>query len=154
MNQKLISLLLVPVLLISMCLSVMGAETAEVTETADSVVYGEPWLTSIVDGMVTEDLEKPDLKDDFFLNSNYEWLRDTEMLAGHMATGGGADVQDLLAERIAGLFTDESITGGGDGTGVLCDVSGLGEPRRREGMLSGTSQADSGYLQFVSASPI
>ena len=73
--------------------------------------YGEPWLTSIVDGMVTADLPKPDIRDDFFLNVNYEWLRDTAMTAGHAVTGGHEDINDLVNGQIDSLFTDESITG-------------------------------------------
>ena len=111
MNRNLISVLLVPVLLISPGLPAMGAETAEVTETADSIVYGEPWLTSIVDGMVTTDLEKPDLKDDFYLNNNYDWLRDTALKPNHSRAGGIFDLEDLTDERTASLLTDESIPG-------------------------------------------
>lgn len=73
--------------------------------------YGEPWLTSIVDGMVTADLEKPDLKDDFYLNNNYDWLRDTRLKPDHAKAGTFDDLSDLVDERLNALFTDESITG-------------------------------------------
>ncbi len=80
-------------------------------ETAEP--YGEPWLTSIVDGMVTPDLEKPDLRDDYFLNINYEWLRDTVLKPGHYQAGTVSDIEDLVDERVVSLFTDESIPGRG-----------------------------------------
>ena len=102
MKKRIISLLLAATLLLSLCLPAM-AETVE--------AYGEPWLTSIVDGMVTAELPKPELKDDFFLNVSYEWLRDTPMLAGHTMTGGVGDTDDIVNEQINSLFTDESITG-------------------------------------------
>ena len=79
MMQRIIALLLSVALLLSLSLPAV----AEVVEP-----YGEPWLTSIVDGMVTANLPKPDIRDDFFLNVNYEWLRDTAMPAGHAVTGG------------------------------------------------------------------
>ena len=102
MKKRIISLLLAAVLLLSLCVPA-AADTAE--------PYGAPWLTSIVDGMVTADLPKPELRDDFFLNVNYEWLRDTPMLAGHKMTGGAGDIDDIVNEQINSLFTDGSITG-------------------------------------------
>ena len=75
MMQRIIALLLSVALLLSLSLPAV----AEVVE---------PWLTRIVDGMVTANLPKPDIRDDFFLNVNYERLRDTAMPAGHAVTGG------------------------------------------------------------------
>ena len=90
-------------LLLSMALPAMAAERAE--------PYGQPWLTSILNGMVTEGLPKPDLRDDFFLNINYKWLRDTELPPDKDRIGGLSDVQSLVSEQTASLFTDESIPG-------------------------------------------
>ena len=102
MKQRMISLLLAAVLLLLLCLPAV-ADTVE--------PYGEPWLTSIVDGMVTADLPKPELRDDFFLNVSYEWLRDTAMPAGSTMAGGVGDIFGIVNEQINSLFTDESITG-------------------------------------------
>ncbi|MBR4474242.1 MAG: M13 family metallopeptidase [Oscillospiraceae bacterium] len=103
MKKKGISLLLAAVLLLTPGLPATAAETVE--------PYGEPWLTSIVDGMVTAELPKPDLKDDFFLYNNYEWLCDTALKPSHFMGGGVFDLEDLVDEQIATLFTDESLTG-------------------------------------------
>ena len=64
MTQRIITLLLTVALLLLLSLPAMAAEVVE--------PYGEPWLTSIVDGMVTANLPMPDIRDDFFLNVNYE----------------------------------------------------------------------------------
>ena len=103
MKKKLISLLTAAALLLSPVLPAVAAEAVE--------PYGQPYVTSIVDGMVTADLPKPDLRDDFFLNVNYEWLRDTALPPDKARIGGLSDTEDLVNERMNALFTDESITG-------------------------------------------
>ena len=100
--RKYLGIIIIVVLLLSLC-PPAAADTVE--------PYGEPWLTSIVDGMVTADLPKPELRDDFFLNVSYEWLRDTAMPAGSTMAGGVGDIFGIVNEQINSLFMDESITG-------------------------------------------
>ena len=103
-----ISLTLAPALLLNLTACGTSSPTGEKpgadgAETADSSAaavpaeqamkpYGEPWLTSVADGMITSDLAKPDLKDDYYLNINYEWLRDTIL---HPGRGRFADRSGL-----------------------------------------------------------
>ena len=48
--------------------------------------YGTPWLNSVTYGMVRDDTEH-NLKDDFYLDVNYDWLKNTELSEGKKRTG-------------------------------------------------------------------
>lgn len=70
----------------------------------------EPWINSIIRGMVTDDVN-PDLKDDFYISVNHDWLRDAEFKPGYVDVSPYDEAEDLVRERCIDILTDESLTG-------------------------------------------
>ena len=96
-------------------------ETKETTQPADDVkVKAEakagsdgkmtPWLNANVAGTVTEDTTA-ELKDDFNLAVNYDYLKDTEIGEGRSGENSFEELQDMVNKRLIKMMTDETIEG-------------------------------------------
>ena len=68
--------------------------------------YGTPWLNSVTYGMVRDDTEH-NLKDDFYLDVNYDWLKNTELSEGKKRTGVYESRTDDVKTEILSLFTEK-----------------------------------------------
>ncbi len=66
---------------------------------------GSPWLCSFLDSNITDDTQKPDLKDDFFLSCNLEYLQGIQYPEGYSIYGTTEAVAIQTLEDIADLFT-------------------------------------------------
>lgn len=93
--------------------STQAAEAVQV-ESADAVENAEkkmtPWINSNVAGTVTEDT-KAELKDDFSLAVNFDYLKDTQIGEGKMCEDSFSEVADITKERLLKMFSDDSIEG-------------------------------------------
>lgn len=96
-------------------------ETKETTQPADDVkVKAEakagsdgkmtPWLNANVAGTVTEDTTA-ELKDDFNLAVNYDYLKDTKIGEGRSGENSFEELQDMVNKRLIKMMTDETIEG-------------------------------------------
>lgn len=83
------------------CSSGQGADT----ESKKDYTTGTPWLTSVIEGNVTEDTPT-NLKDDFYLAINKEDLLDLEIPAGHSSAGFLAQGQQKAEADITAMFTE------------------------------------------------
>ena len=66
---------------------------------------GSPWLCSLLDSNITDNTQKPDLKDDFFLACNLEYLQSIQYPEGYSAYGTMEAATIQTREDIADLFT-------------------------------------------------
>ena len=91
-------------------------ETTDDTEADPGSVNGfpmdptvmKPWLNSTVKGMVTDDVNA-DAKDDFYLNVNHDWLRDTEFKHGMPFEMEMFQALDIVKERCMSILADKSL---------------------------------------------
>ena len=70
----------------------------------------KPWINSCITGMVTDDVNA-DLKDDFYLNVNHDWLRDTKLRPGYSNEAIIFEAADTVKERCLEMLKDKSLTG-------------------------------------------
>jgi len=68
------------------------------------------WLNADVQGNVTEETPA-ELKDDFGLFVNKDWILQAQIPAGESKTGSMEDVQRTLMDRQIALMKDDSLTG-------------------------------------------
>ena len=88
--------------------SVTEAVSEGVSEAAEEVPAQYPWNNPNIVGEVTEDTTA-DLKDDFYLAVNQEWLATTELKPGYVNAGSFNDRQDEVDEQIMSMLTDKSL---------------------------------------------
>ena len=69
-----------------------------------------PWINSTILGMVTEDVNA-DLKDDFYLNVNHDWLMNAKLRPGYPTEMPLLDAADIVKDRCLDMLTDTSLTG-------------------------------------------
>ncbi|MCR5603510.1 MAG: M13 family metallopeptidase [Lachnospiraceae bacterium] len=71
---------------------------------------GSPWTDSDIKENVLSS-GKPDVKDDYNLAVNYEWLADTELREGYTYESPFAEMSKDTEERVRTLLEDDSVTG-------------------------------------------
>ena len=69
-----------------------------------------PWINSTIIGMVTEDVN-PDLKDDFYLNVNHDWLMNATLRPGYPTELPLLDAAQIVEDRCLEIIKDTSLTG-------------------------------------------
>ncbi len=69
-----------------------------------------PWINSNILGIVTDDVN-PDLKDDFYLNINHDYLRDAKLRPGYTTEMPILDAADIVKERCTDILTDKTLEG-------------------------------------------
>lgn len=82
---------------------------SEAVQDIDTSVM-KPWINSNIMGIVTDDVNA-DLKDDFYLNINHDYLRDAKLRPGYPAEFPILDASDTVKERCLDILTDKSLTG-------------------------------------------
>ena len=95
---------------------VFAAETEPDSTEADSageaagidISVMKPWVNSNIKGVVTDDVTA-DIRDDFYLAVNHDWLRDTEFYPGRPWATPWTQAADLVKERCFELLADESL---------------------------------------------
>ena len=123
MKKKLIGRVLAIVLATSM---LMTACSATETKVAESVVETteakvetksklpmdptvmKPWINSCILGEVTDDVHA-ELKDDFFLNVNHDWLRDAKLKPGFDSETPIFEAADIVKNRCLEFLTDKNL---------------------------------------------
>ena len=86
-----------------------GVDVSEQKSPADTSVM-KPWINSNIYGIVTDDVTA-ELKDDFYLNVNHDWLRDATFRPGYASESPMFDASDIIKERCMDMLCDDSITG-------------------------------------------
>ncbi len=97
-----------------------GLETGAVTGTEEGAAQAsafpmdpsvmKPWINSNIIGMVTDDVNA-DLKDDFYLNVNHDWLKDVKLRPGHSDELPLYDAVDIVKNRCIEILKDDTLTG-------------------------------------------
>ncbi|MDE7245502.1 MAG: M13 family metallopeptidase [Oscillospiraceae bacterium] len=121
--KKLVLMFLAAVLMLSLagCQrgeqdAAQGAQVSEPSETGSSGVAESaekkmtPWINTNVVGTVTAD-NQADLKDDYNLAVNYDYLKDTTLREGRVCEDGFQEVQDIIDKRLLRIVTDDTIEG-------------------------------------------
>lgn len=123
MKKKLISRVLAGAIVASMLVTgcnATGTKVAEsVSETTEAKVEAKsklpmdpsvmkPWINSCILGEVTDEV-KADLKDDFFLNVNHDWLRDAKLRPGFDSETPIFDAADIVKNRCLEFLTDKNL---------------------------------------------
>ena len=91
-----------------------ASESAAAEETAAAEAPGidisvmKPWVNSNIKGVVTDDVTA-DIKDDFYLAVNHDWLRDTELYPGRGSATPWMQAVDMVKERCFDILADESL---------------------------------------------
>ena len=91
-----------------------AAESAASEETAAAEAPGidisvmKPWVNSNIKGVVTDDVTA-DIKDDFYLAVNHDWLRDTEFYPGRPSATPWMQAVDMVKERCFDILADGSL---------------------------------------------
>lgn len=90
----------------------VSGETEAADEGKGGVAAGEmtPWINSNVAGIVTEDTVA-DLKDDFNLTVNYDYLKDTTIGEGRMREDAFEELQDVVNQRMIAMMKDDTLEG-------------------------------------------
>ncbi len=70
----------------------------------------KPWINSTIMGMVTEDVNA-DIKDDFFLNVNHDWLMNAKLRPGYPNEMPIFDAAEIVETRCLDILADKSLTG-------------------------------------------
>lgn len=128
MKSKLFSKILALVLIVSMFITACGnnignnnevqeskeevqTETTEAAKSAklpmDPSVM-KPWINSCILGEVTDEVNA-ELKDDFFLNVNHDWLRDAKLRPGFDSETPIFEAIDIVKNRCLEFLTDKSL---------------------------------------------
>ena len=71
----------------------------------------QPWINSNIIGTVRDSGYDPDLKDDFYVAVNREWMQTATLEPGYPVTSGAMDLDKTRTEQVMALMTDESLTG-------------------------------------------
>ncbi len=70
----------------------------------------KPWINSNIYGMVTDEVNA-DLKDDFYLNINHDYLRDVKFSPGYSVDAPLLQAVDTVKERCLEILHDKTLTG-------------------------------------------
>lgn len=89
-------------------------ETAQTPSTAQEQagaadtgeLYGKPWINSNLIGNLPK--EAPDLKDDFHLAVNYDWLTTAKLPEGETSFSTTGELTQLREEQLMSILTDQS----------------------------------------------
>ncbi len=68
----------------------------------------KPWINSCILGLVTDDVNA-DIKDDFFLNVNHDWLRDVKLRPGLDSESPIFDALDTVKNRCVEFLNDKNM---------------------------------------------
>ena len=68
----------------------------------------KPWINSSILGEVTDDVQA-ELKDDFFLNVNHDWLRDAKLRPGYPTETPIFDAVETVKNRCLEFLTDKTL---------------------------------------------
>ncbi len=104
--KKMISILLTFLLLAGLGACAFADETPKET----GAILDGRWLNADIQGNVTEDTPA-ELKDDFGLFVNKDWILQAQIPAGESKTGSMEDVQRTLMDRQIALLKDDTLTG-------------------------------------------
>ena len=98
---------------INLCLAVIFmiifAAVASANETKKTKLENT-WLNSNILGRAAE-FEKPDKKEDFYLSTNYDWIKNAKLKPGYSRNGAFSELQYELDAALRALMTDESLSG-------------------------------------------
>ena len=86
------------------------AMTANAKEIKNEIKNERPWLNSNILGRAAE-FEIPDKKDDFYLSTNYDWIKNAKLKPGYSRNGSFSELQYELDAALRALMTDETLTG-------------------------------------------
>ncbi|MBR6486672.1 MAG: M13 family metallopeptidase, partial [Lachnospiraceae bacterium] len=86
-----------------------GDESAGAQPSIDTSVM-KPWINSNILGLVTDDVTA-DIKDDYYLNVNHDYLRDTKLRPGRAGEAPFYEALEIVRERCFDILNDESLTG-------------------------------------------
>ena len=92
--------------LFCMCMMFLGTAAPDAAEIDISVM--KPWVNSNIKGVVTDDVTA-DIKDDFYLAVNHDWLRDTEFYPGRPYATPWMQAVDMVKERCLDILNDGSL---------------------------------------------
>ena len=92
--------------LFCMCMALFGTAATDAAEIDISVM--KPWVNSNIKGVVTDDVTA-DIKDDFYLAVNHDWLRDTEFYPGSPVATPWMQAVDTVKERCLDILSDGSL---------------------------------------------
>ncbi len=67
-----------------------------------------PWINSNILGIVTDETY-PDLKDDFYLNVNHDYLMNAKLRPGYPSETPFYDAADIVKERCLDILTDKTL---------------------------------------------
>ncbi|MCR5487084.1 MAG: M13 family metallopeptidase [Lachnospiraceae bacterium] len=70
----------------------------------------KPWINSNIHGMITDEINFSE-KDDFYVNTNHDWLRDIELRPGHPQEAPVFGGLDIVQDRCLDMLTDDTLTG-------------------------------------------
>ena len=90
--------------------AVTGAGEAQASALPMDPSVMKPWINSNILGMVTDDVTA-DLKDDFYLNVNHDWLRDTKLRPGYSNEAPFYEAVDIVKDRCMEILNDDTLTG-------------------------------------------
>lgn len=110
--KKIFCMLLAVLLLASAAGSAYAASEpgTDIRTAGDGRIPDGRWLNSNLEGNVTEDTPA-ELKNDFYLHVNKDWLLETQIPEGKIEAGNTADIGRRVMDRKISLATDESFTG-------------------------------------------
>ena len=125
MKNKIISRVLSAILVVGMVLSacstipkateqqasVSGSSAKTFTKQAGQPMdpsVMKPWINSSLLGEVTDEV-RADLKDDFFLNVNHDWLRDAKLRPGYSSETPIFEAVDIVKNRCLEFLTDKTL---------------------------------------------
>lgn len=101
-------------LTLSGCSLFGGTDTTSQSSTDESgrvtTVYGTPWVNSITYGMVKDDTPH-DEKNDWYLNTNFTYLKDTSLPEGKESAGVSVDAAESAARKVSAVISDKNPSG-------------------------------------------
>ena len=71
----------------------------------------KPWINSNIMGMAADEDMRPDLKDDFYFNVNFDYLRDGQLRPGYSEEAPFFDAMYLVRDRCFEILNDDTLTG-------------------------------------------
>ncbi len=69
------------------------------------------WFNSIIVHAVRDADYKPDLREDFYVNTNHDWLVSAELKPGRVVNGNFMELQDAVDAAVRAMMTDKNLKG-------------------------------------------
>ena len=69
-----------------------------------------PWINSNIIGILTDE-RREELKDDYYLNVNFNWLKDAKLRSGYSSEMPFYDIKETVDENAMALLKDENLSG-------------------------------------------